>query len=72
MAGHRARATHDQRSGDPYSVFAGRVTCLRGDKFGRGEHAMRQPKPSTPPNKAVELPGRHPRSRKFRRGHHPG
>ena len=71
MAHHRARATHGQRSGNPHSMLPRRVTCLRGDMFGRGEHAMRQPKPSTPPDKAVKLPRRHPRSRKFRRSHHP-
>ena len=72
MARYRVRAAYGQRGGHLHSVFARRVTVLRGDNFGWGEHAMGQPAPSTPTDKAAKLSPRHPRGRKLRRGHHSG
>ncbi len=71
MARYRVQGAYGQRSGNPHSVFVRRVTCLRGDSFSRGEHAVGQPTPSTPPDKAAKLSPRHSRGRKLRRGHHP-
>ena len=72
MARYRTRAAYGQRSGNLHSLFARRVTCLRGNNFSRGEHAMGQPTPNTPTDKAAKLSPRHPRGRKLRRGHHSG
>jgi hypothetical protein len=71
MARYRVRTAYGQRSGNLHGVFARRVTCLLGDNLSRGEHAVGQPTPSSPPNQAAKLPPRYPRGRKLGRGHHP-
>ena len=72
MARYHVQAAYGQRSGNLHSVSARRVTCLHGDNVSRGEHAMGQPTPSTPPDKAAKLSPRDPCGRKLRRGHHTG
>jgi len=72
VAYHCNRADPSQSGGSLHGMLPRPVTRLGRDQLSRGEYAMGQPKPSAPPDKAVELPTRHPRRRKFTRGHHPG
>jgi hypothetical protein len=71
MAYHGKRVDPSQSGSRPHGMLSRPVTGLGRNEPSRGEYAVGEPKPSAPADQAANLPTRHPRSRKLRRGHHP-